>query len=177
MISHVDVGRADVQLWSPDDIREDIPEASTGGDDDRIGILLATSDPTDDRVLLVGTEAQLIARLEQTIALIRRERAILDGTAPGAALQFGDRLTDGQCEALRDEFARDQAAGDADWHRGAAYLYIVETGRAVGEVVIPAGVYLRTVEGGTAQAWPVLAGDTAAYMEALESAYIADTDR
>ena len=69
------------ELWSPDDLREagDGIEAETVTED-HIGIRFCL-DGTDS-VLLFGTEAQVIERLETTLAVIRRERAILDGTDP-----------------------------------------------------------------------------------------------
>ncbi len=145
MIVHVDVERAGVQLWSPDDIREDLGHTGPVGEDQR-GILLATGEGRDG-VLLVGTEDQLIDRLERTIALIRRERRIIEHGGGLPYLRLGDQLTDGQCEMLRDRFAA-AAAGDADWTGGATYLHNVDRPREVDGVVILPGTYLRTVEGG-----------------------------
>ncbi len=79
MINHVDAaGPGTVELWSPDDIREDIPEAADTVREDQIGILFATADGKDG-VLLVGTDNEVIDRLEKTIELIRREHAAVYG--------------------------------------------------------------------------------------------------
>lgn len=175
MITHLDAGQAEHELWSPDDIREDLPEVDVA--DDQIGILIGTCDHRDG-VLLVGTEEQIIARMEAVIALVRRERAILDGLVllDAAAPTFGDKLTEEQDEALRDGVEADQAAGDADWRGGATYVYVLDTDTTVRGVVIPAGVYIRQVLDDNSGAWQVLGGDVDAFIDATEQMYLDETD-
>jgi len=80
MIYHVDA-TIDVELWSADDVREETHRDDRDLiTDEHIGIRFYLT--VTDAVLLVGTEQQVIARLQQAIDLIRRERAILDGTEP-----------------------------------------------------------------------------------------------
>jgi hypothetical protein len=81
MIYHLDAG-IDVQLWSPDDIREETHRDDRDLiTDEHIGIRFYLT--VTDAVLLIGTEQQVIDRMQQVIALVRRERAILDGPGPG----------------------------------------------------------------------------------------------
>ena len=94
---------------------------------------------------------------------------------PISGLTYGDALTAEQVEALRDGVQPDQAAGDADWWGGAAYVYVVPVDVTVGGQGISAGVYLRQVCAGTAGAWPVLSGDTAAFIDEIEAQYLRDT--
>jgi hypothetical protein len=75
----------DVQLWSADDIREDSPEDAHQISGEHIGILFHSGD--GHGALVIGTEQQIIDRMEQVITLIRRERAILDGTVVTDALR------------------------------------------------------------------------------------------
>lgn len=172
MIVRLGVGQATIQLWSPDDIREDFPGETVR--DDQIGTLFATSDAADG-VLLVGTEQETIARLEEAIAVIRRERAILDGTVEPVVLDE-EPLSQGQTEALRDYIRADRAAGDADWSGGATYAYAVDQDTDVEGVLIPAGVYIRQVEGGRSNAWRVVSGDVDAYIAGIEARFLAETD-
>jgi hypothetical protein len=85
MIYHLDAG-IDVQLWSPDDIREETHRDDRDLiTDEHIGIRFYLT--VTDAVLLIGTEQQVIDRMQQVITLIRRERAILDGTVVTDALR------------------------------------------------------------------------------------------
>jgi hypothetical protein len=179
-IIHLDASTVGVQLWSADDIREDLPEAAAGLTGEHVGVLL--HDSNGDGQLLVGTEQQVIDRLQQAIELIRRERAILDSAAPPPAalpmLVLDDTpLSDAQCEVLRDHVEPAAAAGDCDWIGGAAYMYAIEKDVTVGGVSIPRGVYLRTIHGGDVRAWQVLAGPVARYIRGVQAAFLADTER
>ncbi len=164
------------EVWSADDIREDFPEGADQVTDDQIGVLFHSG--AGDGALLYGPEDAVIAKLEAVIALIRRERAIHAGDVAEHAevrLTLGEPLPDEMFEVLRDEFEADQAAGDADWHGGAAYVYVIERDIDGDRVYIPAGVYLRQVWDNSGAVRLVTSGNVDAYIDAMEARYVAET--
>lgn len=182
-IIHLAAATLGLQLWSADDIREDLPEAALDIDDDHIGILL--HDSNGDGQLIVDTRQRLIDRMEQAIALIRREQAIVNAGPPPPAgqpapqpapLVYDDEpVTDAQAETLRDAFDPQMAGGDADWRGGVTYIYVIEHAVTVGGVFMPGGTYMRHVAGSSNRAWRVFSGDVPAAIRDIETRYLAES--
>lgn len=87
----------------------------------------------------------------------------------------GDGIPDDWVEALQERDA-DAAGGDSDWSGGAAYVHDLEEPYDAGWVVVPAGLYLRTVHGNRPGGFAVTSGDPYEYVEALEAQYESQFD-
>lgn len=84
-----------------------------------------------------------------------------------SGITWRDALTDAQCEALQDTARVVRVAGDSEYG-GAAYVYELAADLCTDGVVVPAGVYVRTVQGGHVQAWSV-SGDVGEYMGGIDA--------
>ncbi len=78
-------------------------------------------------------------------------------------------------EALQSREA-DAAAGDADWHGGATYVHDLDEPYDDGYTVVPAGLYVRTVEGGRPGGYVVTSGDPYELVESIEAQYVEECD-
>jgi hypothetical protein len=87
------------------------------------------------------------------------------------AVEWGDALTVEQGEWLRERGRAHVVGGDADW-RIAVSVYLIGRPQITGASVLPAGTYVRTVEGKHEQACRVVDARAAiAYARSVEAEY------
>lgn len=143
-------------------------EMFLGRDDDGAGQHHKLPDGATDEEIVEAIHAQIVASQAQSAVAAAVQKA-RDGVR--SRTPFGDRLTDEQHWALREEDAA-HCGGDADW-RIAVNLYELDEPITVsGREVLPAGTYVLTVEGKHELAFPVADRHAAReYVWAVEDEY------